>query len=218
MGGGLLLAAIITAGGWAQSSAVERYDADLAASRLTVEGTSTLHHWTVAGNSIGGSLIVSEQDLVSLWEHSGLSTQPLTPTVRVEIPVTSLTSGKRQMDDKMHEALKAKTHPTITYRLESARIPPRQTAQTEDTGEHLAIDTTGALTVAGVARTLDIPMRVRRLSENRLEVSGDTPLRMTEFGIEPPKAMLGTIRTGDTVRVHWTWVLARGRIDGRDVQ
>ena len=209
IGDGLLLAAIIAAGAWAQSSQVERYDADLIASRLTVEGTSTLHHWMVEGKSVGGSLIFHENELASLWTTSGPLSQPLAPTVHVEIPVTSLKSGKRAMDEKMYEALKAKAHPMIVYHLESAKVTTRQTAQGHDADGSFAVEATGILTVAGVERTVDIPMHVGRLSDHRLEIRGDTALRMTEFGIDPPRAMLGALRAGDTVHVHWTWVLAQ---------
>jgi len=218
IGGGLLLAAIIAAGARAQSSEAERYDADLAANHLTIEGTSTLHNWKVEAKIFRGYLIFHENELASLWENSGSSAQPLAPTVRVEIPVTSLTSGKRGMDEKMHEALKARAHPAITYRLESAKLTTRQTNQRDDSGGSLTINTQGVLTVAGAERAVDIPMQVRRLSKNRLEISGETSLRMTDFGIDPPRAMLGTLRTGDQVRVRWTWVLAQGRIDHRDAR
>lgn len=203
------LAAILAAGASAESPGAERYDADLAASWVTVEGTSTLHGWHVEGHDLGGYVIVQENALASLWMISGPLPHALAPTVRVEIFVASLKSGKRGMDEKMHEALKARAHPTITYRLESAKITTRQDAQEDDTGGSLAIETTGVLTVAGVERTVDIPMHVRRLSDHRLEISGEMSLRMTEFDIDPPRALLGTIRTGDAVRVHWTWVLAR---------
>ena len=147
---------------------------------------------------------------------SGSSSQALSPTVRVEIPVTSLVSGKRGMDEKMHEALKSKTYPLITYRLQSAKIITRQAAQADDAV--LAIETTGVLTVAGAERAVDLPMHVRRLSEDRLEVSGEASLRMTEFGIVPPSAMLGLLQTGDTVTVRWTWALVPHRSDDPDAR
>ena len=219
IGGGLLLAVIVATEAWAQSSEAERYNADIVASHLTVEGTSTLHNWVVEGKNVGGYLIFHENELASLWTTSGPLSQPLAPAVHVEIPVASLTSGKRGMDEKMHEALKATTHPLITYRLESAQHAVHHAAQADDGSGDLTIETKGVLTVAGVERLMDIPMRVRRLPENRLEISGDTSVRMTEFGIEPPRVMLGTLRTGNAVRVRWTWVLARDRIDdNRDAQ
>ncbi|MBI3324826.1 MAG: YceI family protein [Candidatus Omnitrophica bacterium] len=215
---GGFVGAILTAAVASESHGAERYDADLAASRVTIEGTSTLHDWHVEGHHVGGYVTVEEPELAAFWGSPDLPSPPFVPTVRVEIPVTSLTSGKRGMDEKMYEALKAKAYPMITYRLESAKVTTRQTAQGDEADGRLAVETTGILTAAGVERTVDLPMRVRRLSDHRLEISGDTALRMTEFGIDPPRAMLGTLRTGTTVHVHWTWVLAQGGIGNRHGQ
>ena len=206
---GGFLAALLAVGASAESTAIEWFDADLASSHATIEGTSTLHNWKVEGQSVKGYLSIDEQELAALWMRSDPSPHVLAATVRVDIPVTSLTSRKRGMDETMYKALKATTHPAITYYLKSAKIPTRQVAQEENAEGGLTIEATGVLMVAGVERTVNIPMHVRRLSDHRLEISGDTALRMTEFGIDPPRAMLGTLRTGDTVHVHWTWVLAR---------
>jgi len=206
---GGLLAALLAVGASAESTAIERFDADLASSHVTIEGTSTLHHWKVEGQSVNGYLSIDEQEFAALWMRSGPSPHALAATVRVDILVTSLTSRTRGMDETMYKALKATTHPAITYSLKLAKISTRQAAQEHDTDGNFAVETTGILTVAGVERTVDILMHVRRLSDHRLEISGDTVLRMTEFGIDPPRAMLGTLRAGDTVHVYWTWVLAR---------
>ena len=208
---GGLFTAFLIAGAPPESIGAERYDADLTSSRVTIEGTSTLHNWHVEGRHLGGYVLVQEGELASLWSDSGPSLQEPAPTVSVEIPVTSLTSGNRGMDENMHKALKATTSPMITYRLELVEIPRSQTAQADVADASLTIPTKGVLTVAGVERTVDLPMQVRRLPSDRLEISGETSLRMTNFGIDPPRAMLGTLQTGDEVRVHWTWVLTRDR-------
>lgn len=207
----LLLAVIIAVGASTEQAWTERYDADPSGSHLTVTGTSTVHDWTAETRRIDGSLIVHEEELALFWASSEPLPRPLTPTVRVEIPVTSLTSGKRGMDEKMRDALKAATHPTITYRLSLATIIARRTDHGEDVEGRLTIETQGVLSVAGTERTVAIPMRVRRLSENHLEISGDTSLCMTDFGIKPPTAMVGMLRAGDVVHVRWTWVVNRSQ-------
>ena len=213
---GLLIVASIVAGVLAEASETARYDSDIASSRLTVEGTSTIHDWTVEGHIIRGGLILHELEPSSLWTHGDAAPQALAATVDVEIPVDSLKSDSGGLNRKMYEALKAQTHPVIIYRLAAAEIEADRAADENDSGGGITVNTTGVLTVAGVDRTVEIPMQVKRLPDGRLQVSGETSLHMSEFSIDPPRAMLGTLRTGDTVRVHWTWVLARGRIDTRD--
>ena len=207
--GGWLVAAILAAGASPESTGAERYDADLASSRVTVKGTSTIHDWTAEGRIIRGELVLHEIEPSSLWTNSDAAPQALAATVHVEIPVGSLKSDNSGLNRRMYEALKTAAHPMITYRLESAKVATRQTAQADEAGGSLTIETTGVLMVASVERRMDIPMQVKRLPDDRLEVNGETSLRMTEFGIDPPRAMLGMLRTGDTVHVHWTWVLVR---------
>ena len=200
----------------AEAMGAERYDSDPASNHLTVEGTSTVHHWAVRGHMIQGYVIFHEGEPSGLWATSDSVPRRLTPAVHVEIPVASLKSGTRGMDKKMSVALKAQSHPMITYQLESAEVTSRQTAQENSSQGPLTIETQGTLTVAGMERPVRIPMQIRRLSKDRLEVSGKTSLRMTDFGIDPPTAMLGVLRTDDTVQVHWTWVLVLSQTDTRD--
>ncbi len=214
IGAAVVVAAGLMAGVRVAASETARYDADLASSRLTVEGTSTVHDWTVEGRVIRGELVVQDVEPASLWTNGTTSPRPLGATVFAEIPVDSLKSDNNGLNRRMYEALRATAHPMITYRLERAEI---LVGDDEDDAEGvLAIHTKGVLTIAGVDRTVDIPMEMRQLPDNRLEVSGETSLRMTEFGIDPPTAMMGFLRTGDTVWIRWTWVLTPRRIDSRD--
>ncbi len=191
----------------ARAAPSQRYEPEAASSHLAVQGTSTMHDWEAVGDVIRGHLILSETDLASLWARGISSLEKIAPTVRVEIPVESLESGKSGLDKKMHETLKARTHPVIAYRLEAAELKPGRNASETDTEEQLAVDTKGVLTVAGESRAVEIPMQIRRLPNSRLEISGQTTLRMTDFGIDPPKLMMGLLRTGDEVRVRWKCVL-----------
>ena len=48
----------------------------------------------------------------------------------------------------------------------------------------------------------------RRLPDGQFRLTGSLPLLMTDFGIDPPKAMPGTLKTGDRVVVHFDVVVA----------
>jgi polyisoprenoid-binding protein YceI len=183
-----------------------------------VEGTSTLHEWTVEGEIIQGEVIFHEIEPASLWTNSNAGSQTFAVTVHVEIPAESLKSDKSGLDKKMYQALRAKTHPLISYRLEAAEVLAGLTINHEDAKKSLVVHTRGILTAAGVERQLDFPMQIKQLSDDRLEVSGETSLKMTDFGIDPPTAMLGLLHTGNTVRVRWSWVLARSPVQDYDDQ
>src|SRR5438093_7296012 len=77
--------------------------------KLTIDGDSTVHKWSVKSQIIKGTM------------ELGFDPQKPTPgkvpaKVEVSIPVRSIRSDKKAMDDIMHETLKMDTAPNITYR------------------------------------------------------------------------------------------------------
>lgn len=202
----VLFAAVAVVPAWAAQS--QRYEPESSSSRITLEGTSSMHNWEENGTVIRGSVVLTETDTTCLWLGTAMLHQTISPSAGVEIPVKSLTSGKNAMDKNMYGTLKADKYPVITYRLESAEIQPNQPTPKDLPGAEVAVNTTGIVTVAGAEKKVQIPMRIKRLPENRLEVSGETSLRMSDFGIPPPKFMGGLLRVGDEIRVRWTWGLA----------
>jgi polyisoprenoid-binding protein YceI len=165
-----------------------------AAGTITVTGTSTLHDWSVRGTGLRGSLDLPAGFLSG--EASGV------PAARFTLPVRSLQSQHAKMNKLMWEALDAAKHPDLAFALESARLQGAA-------GPNAKVEVKGSLTIAGVARPVALVMEVRH-DGNRLVASGELPLKMTDFGIEPPTAMLGTVRTGDAVRVKIETTLAPG--------
>ena len=153
-------------------------------SLVRVEGTSTLHAWKMEGAAINGSI------------------DSATPKAVVTIPVTSIKSEHAKMDKLMAEALKAKQHPEIRYELIDATLPPNPPAT-------FVMKTRGKLTIAGVTRDIDMEVQGSRTSDGRYMLTGQAPVKMTSFGIKPPVAMLGTIKTGDDVKVTFRWIVEK---------
>ena len=46
------------------------------------------------------------------------------------------------------------------------------------------------------------------LADGQYQVSGAYPMKMTDFGIEPPTALLGTMTTGDDVTINFNLTLS----------
>lgn len=165
-----------------------------AAGTVTVSGTSTLHDWSVRATGLRGSLDLPAGFL------SGETTA--VPAARFTLPVRALQSEHDQMNTLMWEALQTTKHPELSFALESARLQGAG-------GPTVKVEVKGALTVAGVARPVTLVLDVRR-DGNRLLASGELPLKMSDFGIKPPTAMMGTMHTGDAVRVKIETTLAPG--------
>jgi polyisoprenoid-binding protein YceI len=169
-------------------------------SKVKIDGTSTVHDWTVEGGIIGGVL-----ELDSKFVGDPTKAQPGKVPAKVEavIPVRSLKSGKKSMDDIMMGAMKQAQHPQIKYRLTELTLKePPKSAEGPFT-----FDSKGELTVSGVTNKVSFPVTMTRVEKNRMKTTGTTNVKMTSFGIQPPapKIALGLISTGDDVKLTFEW-------------
>ena len=200
----LLAGPVAVCGAEAQAFAAERhYVLEPASCTVTVEGTSTMHGWEAKAREIRGELAVNETDRALLASRPAASPQALSPAAHIEIPVRALTSGKDTMDKNMWLTLKSQDYPVIDYKLASAEIVPFQNGE----AGRVRLRTKGLLAVAGKSREIEIPMELQSLPNGGLKVTGETSLKMSDFGINPPKFMMGMLRVGNDVRVRWTCVL-----------
>ena len=158
-------------------------------SLIRIEGTSTLHDWKMEGTTINGTIVAPPPEQ---WKDDASD-------VSVAIPVTSIKSEHAKMDKLMAEALKAGANPTIRYELTSAVLA--------ESGATLRLDTRGKLTIAGVTREVTMQVGGALDSAGTYILTGQVPIRMSDYGIKPPTAMMGTIRTGNDVKVTFRWAV-----------
>lgn len=163
----------------------------LVKSDVTIAGTSNLHDWESAVTKVSWRGTFSFTDGV-LSELSD---------VKVNIPVEGIISTKgRIMDGKTHTALKAEEHPNIVFTLTSASIT--------NNGTKSNVAAKGKLTVAGVTKTINLPVILTPLADGQCQITGTYPMKMTDFGIDPPTALLGSLTTGDDVSIKFNLTLS----------
>ncbi len=173
--------------GWTQSESTQyTITSD---SEMRVEGTSSLHDWTAEVKSLTGMLEVSGGN--GLLEGGTISTASMI------IAVSDLDADNGTMNKKMREALKAKSHSTIRFDLDSAEMVGAPE------GNAFQILARGNLELAGVKKVVEITLNGHDLGGGTLRLRGDFPLVMSDYDIKPPTAMLGTIKTGDEVVIHF---------------
>lgn len=147
---------------------------------LKIEGGSTLHDWDMTSNEAKG-------EGVFLVEGNQLrSISSLTVTMKAE----TLKSGTRGLDNNAYKALNTKNHPEIKFSLK------------EISGSGTNFSATGDFTIAGVTKTASIPVKVSQ-SGNSFTFEGKHKTKLTAFSIDPPTALLGTVKTEDDITISF---------------
>jgi polyisoprenoid-binding protein YceI len=169
----------------------------LGSGRVSIAGTSNIHEYTASTTAVR----VTRVQLATVAAGANVWDEIVKPGVleafEVAIPAGTLTSPKEGLDKNMHKALKVEAHPDITFRL---------TRLAAVDGTPGALRATGVLKIAGVEREVVLPLKTER-KDTSLSVKGEITLLMTDFGIAPPKAMLGMLKTDPKVTVTFETML-----------
>ena len=106
------------------------------------------------------------------------------------------------MNNNTYKALKADDHPEIVFEL-AAQLP------------NIPVDTKGKvveakvnLFIAGVTKAIDMSVTVTAVAHGNISFEGSKTIKMTDYGVKPPVAMLGTMKTGDAITIHFKTVFA----------
>lgn len=175
---------------WTPAPSSERLALE-AESTIWIEGTSTIHDWLCDVKLIDGFLDIESADGLVAIEQ-----------IQITVPISEIDCDNGTMNRKMSKALQADSHPTIEFALDN------KWTSTEHGGTSFEVDAEGILTIAGFEKPTSIVATGERLAQDRFSFKGIVPLTMTEFGVSPPKAMMGTLKTGDEVAVHFDVVVS----------
>jgi hypothetical protein len=184
----------------------------LPSSQVWLDGKTNVHAWQCVGDSLGAALSIGApaaelERRLGDWQRrpsgsrlDGAGERPAGWDAEVElrIPIKALECGNPAMEHDMRKALRAAQYPEIGYRfvrLREARYAPAGAAPA------FALRVEGEITLAGASRPVSIDVTATQLSPRRFRLRGGLPLRMTDFGIEPPVALLGLIRARDEIWV-----------------
>jgi polyisoprenoid-binding protein YceI len=151
-------------------------------STIRVDGTSNVHDWHATSSQITASIQVA----------SPIGADSRIESVTLSLPVTSLKSGKGGLDKNLYKALNAEKNPTITFVM--------TTYDAKETGEAVI---TGDLTVNGVTKPVTAQAAIAAAGKDGLKATGTVSMKMTDFGVKPVTALLGTIRTADAITVKF---------------
>lgn len=154
---------------------------------ITIEGTSNVHDWTETAMNASGDASV-------LWNTDGSFA---IKTFNLKVTVKSIKSDKGSiMDNKTYDALKADKNPYITFKMLSVKSMTKS-------GSGWSVRVNGDLTIAGVTQNTDINGMVYVKENGKLLLDVSKPLKMTDFEVDPPTAMMGAMTVGDDITIRF---------------
>lgn len=162
-------------------------------SKLSIEGGSNLHGWECKASSFDATIEVDESFL-----KSATITPALVKKLQVKVPVRNLKCGHGGMDNNLYKALKADDAPDISYTLSTFDVAAGATR------DSFTVKTVGTLKLAGAEKTVNMDVSASRAADGAITATGELPLLMTDFGVKPPTAMFGTLRTDNKVTVKFS--------------
>jgi polyisoprenoid-binding protein YceI len=74
-------------------------------------------------------------------------------------------------------------------------------------------EVTGDLTIRGTTRPVTLQVALKAIGQQRLELDGDGEIRMKEYGLKPPSAMLGLVGTKDKMQLRFLVWAERANAD-----
>lgn len=164
-------------------------------SKLWIEGSSNLHDWNCKATNYEATIDVDNNFAASVAKGARVAT--LLRRVDVKVLVTGLKCGHDGMEKNLYKALNAEETPQVRYITGSFDAAP------SDSASAFQVKTTGTLLVAGKENPVQLDVRATLLPDGSIHAQGEVAILMTQYGIKPPTAMLGALRTKDKVVVKF---------------
>ncbi len=210
----LALSALLAFTASIHAAELAKHFAQPGGSTVKIEGTSTIHDWTMEGHLIGG---VFEVDPAVSFDPAqekiaGANGGKVEAKAQTVILVRSLHSGispataATAMDGVMQQAMNEPQNPKITYKLTELKV-----AEGHKANAPFEFESTGDLTVNGVTKKVVFPVTIAPAGEGKLKIEGKTQMKMTDFKVTPPrpKLGLGLVRTADEITVTFNWLVKK---------
>lgn len=162
----------------------------VAEAEISISGTSTVRNWTC---EVTAPVEVSPGGSAARAPGFPDGVQSATVTVQV----TEIVCPEEEMIEHLQEAMRVEEYPEIVYRLQGYELT--------DGGEATL---SGTMTILDTTNPVEIEATLEETGRG-VEVTGETSLDMTEYGVEPPTVMLGMLHVGDVISLDFTTVVSR---------
>ncbi len=169
---------------------------------VMIEGTSNVRDWDAESSNIEGTIEIESNGAFDPASFDPEAFLAQTFRAKVRIPANSLESDSRRLTSNMHDYLKVSDHRYIEFELKSIEL----NGDFDTAANSFTTEVKGVLTVTGNSSETTFPVEWT-VEDNLIMLKGKAALKMSDFGIDPPRLMFGTMRAADEVSVEFQWVL-----------
>lgn len=169
-------------------------------SELLIEGSSNVNQFT-CDCSCERDFTQSSLDMNRHPESNRITFA----NARLKLTTTNLDCGHKIMNKDLYETLQAKEYPFIYITLLQVDVPPQN--RFVSMNQWVKLDANTRITLAGRERQVNIPSKGQKIDDGRYHFTGAVTLKMTDFGLQPPEAMLGLIKVNDEITIHLNLVV-----------
>ena len=164
-------------------------------SRLWLSGTSTVRSFECSAASFETKVNATGSAPVA----AVLEANKAVTSAEVRVVAAQLDCRNGTMNEHMLKALKADANPVITFNIASYEL-----IRSAD-GVNARLN--GSLTMGGASKNVVVTSVASDAGDGALRVRGSHVVKMSEWGMKRPSLMLGTMKVGDDVTVHFDLVL-----------
>jgi hypothetical protein len=158
--------------------------------QFKIDGEANVRDWDADITEANGTLQLNGVENLSLDSLTPESISSLTIT----IPVSGIESDSRRLTNNLQDYLKKDDHPEITFRLTDINSVVKN-------NNSASITANGTVNAAGVNKNITMNVDAVVNGNGSISFRGSQDLLMTDFNIDPPTAVMGTVRARDEIKI-----------------
>ncbi|MCB0606663.1 MAG: YceI family protein [Lewinellaceae bacterium] len=121
---------------------------------------------------------------------------------RLTLKTRSLECGNRMMNKDLQKALKAETFPNIVIQLSEANLRANTFFPDQVLAGWTPMTAQTYISIAGQTRKVRLDINVQKTGHDKYRFTASKELHMTDFGIDPPTALLGLVKVNDRITIN----------------
>jgi hypothetical protein len=161
-------------------------------SRIWITGASNIRRFTCRARDVAGAINLRARPSS---RDSTIGGHNVSSSPSLVIAVNAVDCGIDAMNRHLRETLQDEAFPAVEFRLATYVV--------DLTARTAIARLTGSMTIHGVTRPVETTAAVRADSLGAVHVVGKYVVRMTDFGVHPPRRFGGMLRVKDRVTVHF---------------